>query len=86
MSISFLVYFFGHLLRAMRYVSKASITQDVIPRCTGTERAQTSLCCQGVIWESPALRAVVQFGFAKKLLMILLLLFCLVIQLKAFVF
>jgi hypothetical protein len=39
MSISFLVYFFGYLVKVMRYVGKASITQEVIPRCTRIERA-----------------------------------------------
>ena len=43
MSISFLVYFFGDLLKVMRYARKLSVAQGVIPRCIGTERAQTQL-------------------------------------------
>ena len=82
MSISFLVYFFGDLLEVMRYVGKASVTQGLIPRCTGTERAQTTLYSQDVIWESLASHEMVQFGFAKKLVMNILLLLGLVIQLK----
>jgi hypothetical protein len=45
MSTSFLrvVYFFGNILKVMHYAGKASVTQGVIPRCTGIERAQTKL-------------------------------------------
>jgi hypothetical protein len=43
MSISFLVYFFWDLLKVMRCAGTASVTQGVIPRYSGTERAQTQL-------------------------------------------
>ena len=43
MSISFLVYFFGDLLKVMRYADKETVTQGVIPRNIGTERSQIQL-------------------------------------------
>jgi hypothetical protein len=49
MGISFLVYFFGDLLKVMRYIGKAFVTQGVIPRCIGTERAQTQLLDYGYL-------------------------------------
>ena len=38
---------------------------------------------QGVIWDSLTSHDMIKFGFAKRRLMILFLLFCLAVQLKA---